>query len=173
MASSTDTWFALYVKSRHEKSVQKILDYKGYRTSVPVRKSYRTRSAGSVWESEKPLIPGYVFVGHNPERPHHIVTTPGVVQMLGYGHDGCAIPYCEIEAMERIASSEFPVGNCEYTRIGDAVELVRGPLKGLCGKVVRQSGSTRLVVSIDLLQRSLFVEIENTWAAPANWYAQL
>jgi transcription antitermination factor NusG len=165
-SAKSDTWLALHVRPRHEKSVQKILDYKGYLTSLPLRKCYHTRRSGTDWESEKPLISGYVFVAPNPENRFPIVTTPGVVRIVGFGSGACAIPYSEIEALERIASSQLPVAQCAYTRIGEAVKLIRGPLKGVQGIVAQESGGARLVVSIEMLQRSLSVAIDNTWALP-------
>jgi transcription antitermination factor NusG len=165
---SADSWFALYVRPRHEKSVKKILDYKGYTTSLPLRKCYHTRCSGSEWKSEKPLIAGYVFVAFDPENPFHIVTTPGVITAVGFGAGASAIPYCEIEALERVAGSQLPVAACTYTRAGEVVELIRGPLKGLQGIVIRESGATHLVVGISMLQRSLSVQIENTWAVPSK-----
>ena len=162
----TYPWFALYVRSRHEKHVQTHLVSKGYRTSLPLAKCYRTRSSGQIWESTKPLLSGYVFVALDITNPHHIVTTPGVVQIVGSGHCSSQIPYGEIEALERIAQAQLPVAHCAYTRIGEGVRLVHGPLKGVEGIVLRDSGPTRLVVSVTILQRSLSVEIENTWAVP-------
>jgi transcription antitermination factor NusG len=163
------SWLALSVKSRHEKSVQRILDYKGYTTSLPLCTRWHTRHSGTAWESEKPLIPGYVFVLHDLQNPFHIVTTPGVVKFVGFGDGPSAIPAAEIEALERLAASQLPIGRCSYTRIGEQVELVAGPLKGLAGIVVRESGATRLVVSVSLLRRSVFVEIESKWAGPVSY----
>ena len=76
------------------------------------------------------------------------------------------IPESEIEALERIAASGLPVANCDYTRIGETVELIDGPLRGVQGIVLREAKSTRLVLGVDLLQRSVTVEIEGPWAVP-------
>lgn len=169
----SDYWCALYVRPRHEKSVKKLLDFKGYQTSLPLRKCYHTRRAGAEWESEKPLLSGYVFAVPDTRNPFPIVTTPGVLQILGAGTAAGNIPAEEIEALERIATSQLPVAQCAYTRVGESVKLIRGPLKGVQGKVVRESGLTQLVISIDLLQRSLAVEIENTWAVPLQYCAAM
>jgi transcription antitermination factor NusG len=159
-------WVALVVRSRHEKSVQTILDAKGYQTSLPLVRCVHKRRSGSEWDSQKPLIAGYVFVAHDQENPFRIVTTPGVVQIVSFGSAPGTIPDIEIEALERIAASGLPVASCGYTRIGETVELIDGPLKGIKGIVLRQATTTRLVVGVELLQRSLTVEIEGAWAAP-------
>jgi transcription antitermination factor NusG len=165
-AASGNSWLALVVRSRHEKSVQTILDSKGYRTSVPLVRCVHKRSSGSAWDSQKPLIAGYVFAAYDRENPFRIVTTPGVVQIVSFGSVPGAIPEAEIEALERIAASGLPVAGCGYTRIGETVELIRGPLKGVQGIVLRQAKTTRLVVGIELLQRSVAVEIDGAWAVP-------
>ena len=162
----TNFWFALSVRSRHEKSVQQLLDYKGYATALPVVKYQHTRRSGTRWDNDIPLIPGYVFVGPDLSNPFHFVTTPGVVRMVSFGGEAAAIPSSEIEALERVAASHLPIGHCSYTRVGECVRLVRGPLTGLRGIVSRNAGTTRLVVSVTMLQRSVSVEIDNEWAVP-------
>jgi transcription antitermination factor NusG len=162
---------ALAVRSRHEKSVKTILDAKGYRTSVPLVRCVHKRSAGSAWDSQKPLIAGYVFAKQDRANPFRIVTTPGVVQIVSFGSEPGSIPESEIEALERIAASGLPVANCGYTRVGEKVELIDGPLKGVQGIVLRQGKTTRLVVGVELLQRSVTVEIDGGWAVPMRYIA--
>ena len=103
---------------------------------------------------------------HDLQNPFHIVTTPGFVQLVGFGSGPSAIPEAEIQALERIVASQLPVAHCGYTRIGEAVELIEGPLRGVQGIVLRQAKTTHFVVSIELLQRSVAVEIEGAWAVP-------
>src|ERR1039458_6594318 len=131
MPAALPLWVALVVRSRHEKSVQTILDAKGYRTSVPLVRCFLKRSSGSAWDSQHGLI-----------------------------------VEAEIEALERIAASGLPVVSCGYTRIGETVELIAGPLQGVRGIVLRQGKSTRLVVGVELLQRSVSVEVDGAWAVP-------
>jgi transcription antitermination factor NusG len=172
MSASAHPWLALVVRSRHEKSVQTILDAKGYRTSLPLVRCIHKRLAGSAWDSQKPLIAGYVFAVHDPDNPFRIVTTPGVVQIVSFGNSPGTIPESEIETLERIAASGLPVANCVYTRVGEKVELIDGPLRGVQGIVLREAKSTRLIVGVDLLQRSLTVEIESAWAVPFQYISR-
>lgn len=67
-----------------------------------------------------------------------------------------------------MAASGLPVASCGYVRIGETVELVDGPLQGLQGIVLRQAKTTRLVVGVELLQRSVMVEIDAAWALPVQ-----
>lgn len=162
-------WLAVVVRSRHEKSVKTILESKGYRTSLPLVRCIHKRRSGTAWDSQKPLLPGYVFVAHDHRNPFRIVTTPGFVQIVSFGNQPGTIPEAEIEALERIAASGLPVAGCGYTRIGETVELIEGPLKGLQGIVLRQAKTTRLVVGVELLQRSVTVEIDGAWAVPMRY----
>ena len=156
-------WFALFVRPRHEKFVQRVLDCKGYLTSLPLRKCTHARRNGSDWENEKPLISRYVFVRHDPDNRFHMVTTPGVVHIVRFGNEPCPIPWQQIEALERIAASGLPTADWVYPGIGDTVKLIEGPLKGLEGVMTRARSATRLVVSVPMLQRSVAVEIDCTW----------
>jgi transcriptional antiterminator NusG len=169
MPAYCDYWFAAAVKPRHEKSAQRILEYRGFQTSLPLQKCRHTRRCGSKWESEKPLIPGYVFVGDDPQNPCRVLATPGVVQIVGYRSGSSAIPASQVEALERIAASQLRAAECNYIRVGQVVNLVGGPLRGVQGMVLREAGATRFVVSLELLQRSVAVEIESDWAIPVQY----
>ena len=166
-------WLALRVRSRHEKSVQTILNAKGYRTSLPLVRCTHKRRSGSDWESQKPLIPGYVFAIRDVENPFRIVTTPGLVQVVSFGSSPGIVPEAEIEALERIAASGLPVASCRYTRLGETVELMAGPLKGVQGVLLRQAKTTCLVVGVELIQCSVAVEIDGAWAGPSITGASL
>jgi len=165
---ASDSWLALVVRSRHEKSVKAILDAKGYRTSLPLIRCIHKRRSGVAWDSQKPLISGYVFAVCEQDNPLRIVTTPGVVEIVSFGGGPGAIRDAEIQALERIAASGLPVASCGYTKIGEFVELTQGPLRGVQGIVLRQAKTARLVVGIEMLQRSVSVEIDMAWAVPLS-----
>jgi transcription antitermination factor NusG len=169
MSPSDNLWLAVVVRSRHEKSVQRILEGKKYKTSVPLVKCIHKRQVGSQWDSQKPLIPGYVFAVQDHSNEFRIVATPGVVQIVSFGREQATIPGSEIEALELVAASGLPVAGCGYTRIGEKVELIEGPLKGVQGIVLREAKTTRLIVGVELLQRSVSVEIEGAWAVPIRY----
>lgn len=168
VSSTGHPWLAVVVRSRHEKSVQTILDAKGYRTSVPLIRCIHKRSSGSGWDSKKPLIGGYVFAVHDRKNPYRIVTTPGFVKIVSFGNEPGTIPEAEIEALERIAASGLPVASSGFIRIGQTVEMVAGPLQSLRGIVLRQGKCTRLVVGVEMLQRAVTVEIDAAWAVPVR-----
>jgi transcriptional antiterminator RfaH len=161
-----DLWFAASVLPRHEKFVQRLLTYKGYMTSLPLRKCTHVRRSGSGWESEKPLISGYVFAAGDGES--RVVSTPGVRCIVAFDGRTGLIPWAEIEALERIAASPLPGAECGFFKLGHPVRLVAGPLKGLEGTVIREPEGARFIVRVEMLQRSLAVEIDGAWAEPIS-----
>ena len=113
-----------------------------------------------------PLLPGYVFVHTdlNPTQYLDILKTVGVVRMVGF--EGKPIPASEeeISSLKILDGTDRTVQNRAYIKRGDLVMIMEGPLKGLIGFYLRHKGkSEKVVVSIELLRRSLAVEIED-WA---------
>jgi transcription antitermination factor NusG len=113
-----------------------------------------------------PMLPGYVFVrsGLDPEEHLRILKTVGVVRMIGF--QGRPVPASdqEIASLMILDGTDRTVRNRAYMKKGDRVMIMDGPLKGLIGFYIRHKGQTdKVVVSVELLQRSLSVEIED-WA---------
>jgi transcription antitermination factor NusG len=113
-----------------------------------------------------PLLPGYVFVQYNldPEIYWEIVKTAGVVRMIGFEGKPTPAREEEIQALMILDGTDRTVQNRAFMKRGDAVMIMDGPLKGLIGFYVRHKGqSEKVVVNVELLHRSLAVEIED-WA---------
>lgn len=149
-------WFAVHVKRRTERSVAVILENKGYERFLPTRHGRSDVSAG---QADQPLFPGYVFCRFDSKVQGRIVTTPGVIRILGFGSGPTAIPDAEIEAIRTIGKSGLPIASYPYLRNGDRVRICDGPLCGLEGKVVAVGKRNFFIVSVTLLQRSVAVEI--------------
>lgn len=157
-------WFALSVRPNREHSVAKHLEAKEYETFAPMYRSRRVWS-DRVKFIELPLFPTYVFCRFNPAvRTAPVVTTPGVLRILGYGSTPAPVADSEILAIQRIVASKLPTGPWPYLCAGTPVRIDAGPLAGLEGIVVLLKSELRLVVSVSLLQRSVAVEIDPAWA---------
>jgi transcription termination/antitermination protein NusG len=149
-------WFALYVKPRHEKNVTLLLERKGYQAFLP---TYRHRAKYRK-TFELPLFPGYVFCRIDVSAPLPVMTTPGVFSIVGNGPEPEAISEEEVQAVRRlIASGSTPVP-WPYVMAGQEVSVESGPLQGVQGVVVDASNEKWLVVSVDLLRRSIAVKLE-------------
>jgi len=113
-----------------------------------------------------PLIPGYVFVRSIlvPEEYHQIIKTIGVVRMISFKGQPVPADDQEISSLMILDGTDRTVQNRAFMRKGERVMIMEGPLRGLTGFYLRHKGKTdRVVVSVELLQRSLEVEIED-WA---------
>jgi transcription antitermination factor NusG len=143
---------------KKEKIAATHLEFKGYQVYVPVYQKQKRWSDRCV-KVDSPLFPGYLFCRFDAKCPP-IVSTPGVVSILGCGGRPEAIPEAEITAIQTMLQSGLPVGPHEYLQVGEKVRIGQGPLKGVEGSLVRNKSNFKIVVSIELLQRSVAVELD-------------
>jgi transcription antitermination factor NusG len=155
-------WLAIHTRHQHESLVARSLAYKGLEVFLPqyttVRKwSDRTR------ELSAPLFPGYVFLRGEPEHQLRILTTSGVLGVVGFAGVPAIIPEVEIEAVRQTLSRRVHIEPHPFLNCGDWVRVKDGPLEGLEGILVRKKTQFRLVLSVQLLQQSAAVEVD-VWA---------
>ena len=162
---SIEDWFALTVKPRHDKAVASVLQAKGFETLLPTYKT-RRRYATRLKEWELPLFPGYVFCRFNPRVRLPILTTPGVVGVVGAGPNPIPIDEGELDSLQRAIQSHAQLQPFPFLPAGQKVRIERGPFTGVEGIVVRMKPSPALVISITLLQRSVLLEIEREFVTP-------
>ncbi len=160
-------WFALSARRNHEKNVAEILRGKGYEEFVPTYRS-RRKWSDRYKELELPLFPGYVFCRFNPARRLPILTTPGVVLIVGNGRVPVPVEDAEIDALRTVVASNLRVEPWPYLRVGERVVIESGSLAGLEGILQEVRKSCRIVVSVELLQRSVAVEVDRSWVRPAG-----
>lgn len=169
----TYPWFALYVKSHHEKAVAAALHNKGYSDFLPLYRG-RHRHAGGFRDVDLPLFPNYVFCRFDPDARLPILITPGVFQIVGNSHGPEPVAESEIDALQRIVGSGLQVQPWPFLKTGDRVSVAEGPLQGAEGFVQAVDGNCRLVVSITLLQRSVAVDLDRRWIRPVGpWVPHL
>lgn len=148
-------WFALYVKPRHEKNVAVILQSKGYEPFLP---TYRHRVKYNK-TFELPLFTSYVFCRIELSARLPVMTTPGVFSIVGNGPEPEAISEQELEGVRRMVQSGVAVP-WPYLTPGQQVSVESGPLQGVQGMVVDTSNEKWLVVSVNLLRRSVAVKLD-------------
>ena len=157
-------WFAIQVKSGSELVIESVLKGKGYEAFVP---TYRSDEAGR-GRTERPLFSGYVFCRFDPLVRAPIVTTPGVIKVVGYGRRPASLDESEMQAVRTVASSNLPTRPHSYLKPGQRVRIGEGPLRGLEGDISQTGDRRYLVVSVNLLQRSIAVELEPAWLEVAQ-----
>lgn len=158
-------WFALQVRTQHERGVAEFLRGKGYEWFLPMYKC-RKRWSDRVKEVDTPLFPGYLFCRFNVHERLPILKTPGVIQIVGYNRQPVAIDESEICAIQTLVGSGFPTQPWPHLQAGDKVQIESGPLRGLVGILTAFKGQHRLIVSITLLQRAVAVEIDSALVTP-------
>jgi transcription antitermination factor NusG len=156
---SLNPWFGLHIKSNFEKVTATILDAKGLEVYYP---TFRTRRRWSdrVKEIEQPLFPGYVFCRFDPNNRLPILTTPGVLSIVGVAKAPAPIAESEIFAVQRIVESGVAARPWPFLHVGERVVIEKGPLSGTEGIVLNFKNRYRIVVSVSLLQRSISAEID-------------
>jgi transcription antitermination factor NusG len=161
-------WFALLVKPRHEKAVSAALRSKCCEEFLPLR-NVRRKWSDRFKVVEMPLLAGYTFCRFEPSDKVHILRTPGVRKVVGWGATPVPVEEAEIQALQTIMRAGLSAAPCPYLRTGQPICLDGGPLSGLRGLLLESRGRSRLVVSITLLQRSVAVEVEQSWIVPTEW----
>lgn len=163
-AGQIKKWFALNVITRHEKVVSQLLRNKGYETFLPLY-TRQHRYDRRFREFELPLFPGYVFCHSELGTRLPIVTTPGVIRVVGAGRAPIPVDDDEIRSLQTAAEAGVPMFPLPRWQLGQMGRITSGPLTGVEGIFVREKQSMRLVLSVSLLQRSVFVEIDSDCVA--------
>src|ERR1039457_3650356 len=159
------SWYALRIQSRLASLASTTLRGRGYEELLPLYRS-RRRWSDRTKELELPLLPGYLFCQFDVRHRVPILTTPGVIGVVGAGKVPVPIDLDEIEAVRAILRSGLAAQPWPLLRVGSKVYIERGPLTGLEGIITNTDKVYRLVVSVSLLQRSVAVEIDREWARP-------
>ena len=154
-------WYAAYTSANHEKRVAQQLTWRSVEHFLPVYESVRRWKDRRV-RLQLPLFPGYVFVRLALRDRLRVLAVPGVARLVGF--DGCAtvVPAEDIEAIRACLEGNRDVQPHPYVRCGQRVRVLSGPLAGFSGILVRQKNRTRFVVSFEVLERSVSVELEGT-----------
>ncbi|SRR6266704_4098380 len=162
-----DRWYALQVRSRWESTATTLLSGKGYRTFLPTGEVSR-HSRSKSRELAAPLFPGYLFCQFDVHDRLPILVTPGVLSVVGRGRIPIPVEDSEIEAIQRVVSSGLRAEPWPYLEVGQQVRIQDGALSGLEGILTSFRGTSRIVVSVSLLCRSVALEIDRSGVCPVQ-----
>jgi len=166
------TWWALYTRHQHEKTVAEMLSFKGIEVLLPLYEAKRRWKDRDKLQS-LPLFPGYLFVHTTYHRKLHVLSTPGVHMILHRGQEIATIPDHEIEAIQRAISMPAKVEPHPYLECGTRVRVTCGSLEGVCGIFVRKKNVSRLILSVEMLAQSVSVEVCAADVEPCNAEAEI
>ncbi|MGD0988057.1 MAG: UpxY family transcription antiterminator [Candidatus Sulfotelmatobacter sp.] len=154
-------WYAVQTRSRHEKMVAQQLKSQGFVTFLPLSTELREWSDRQKLV-EFPLFPGYAFVqlAYGPQERLRVLRTEGVVNFVGTSGHGIAIPDKQIEHIQTLLVNKIPFENYPFLKAGQRVRIRGGALNGTEGILVRQDADRMLVISVELIQRSLSIRLQ-------------
>jgi transcription elongation factor/antiterminator RfaH len=160
-------WYAVYTKPRHERKVNAHLIREGMTTFLPEIKRWSRRKDRKTKVSY-PIFPGYLFINTelNGGSRLKVIKTKGVVRILGNKGIPTAIPVHQIDAIQRIVDNNKEISPYPYLKRGQMVRVISGPLNGVEGIFISEKGKGKLIISVDILQRAVSVEIEETDVEP-------
>src|SRR6266568_1672149 len=152
-------WYAVYTRANHERRVADQLASREVGHFLPQYESVRK------WKDRKvrlqlPLFPGYVFVHLALRDRLRVLEIPSVARLVGFGGPPVALPAHEVEAMRIGLASQLRAEPHPYLKVGRRVRVVGGPLAGLEGTIARKKKQLRFVISLDLIMRSVAVEMD-------------
>jgi len=151
-------WYAAYTKPCHEKRVVEHLELRKIELFLPLYLSTRRWNNGCKVTLERPLFPGYVFVRIPANERVSVLELSGVVSIVGTAREPTALPDEDIERLRSGLHLAHAEPHRTVTR-GEIVRILRGPLHGMTGVVIRQKNSFRVVLTVDLIMKSVAVEV--------------
>lgn len=160
-------WYAAYTSANHEKRVAEQLEARDVECFLPLYASVRR------WKDRRvtlqlPLFPGYVFVRMALRNRLQVLQIPGVARLVGFGGIPAALPQAEVDALRAGLASGIQAEPHPFVTVGRRVRIKEGPLAGFEGVLQRWKGDWRVVLSLELIQRSVAVEVEASTLAPAG-----
>jgi transcription antitermination factor NusG len=152
-------WLAVYTAPCHEKHVAEHLAIREIEHFLPLYRLSRHWKDGRRVTLDSPLFPSYVFVHGSRANRASILGTPGVLYIVGTKRGAVALPTAEIESLRK----GLHLHNAEphpFLNVGERATVRSGALAGLQGIVLRHKNSTRIVISLELIMKSVAVEID-------------
>jgi transcription antitermination factor NusG len=157
--SDEPVWYAAYTKHQHEKKAAAYFSRNGFEVFLPLYAS-ANRWKDRTQIVSLPLFPCYVFLKTSLARKLDILRTPGVFGLVGTAGGAVSIPDSDLETVRRVTESRARIEPHPYLNCGDRVRVRVGPLAGAEGILTKVKNKYRVVVSIELLQKAVAVEVD-------------
>jgi transcription antitermination factor NusG len=152
-------WYAGYTAARHEKRVAEHFLQREVEHFLPLYETIHRWNNGR-HRVQLPLFPGYIFVRLALQHRLRVLEVPGFVRLVGFNSLPCPLPEADIKKMMEALNKGVLAEPYPYLTAGTRVEIRNGPLQGMTGILVRRHNKCRVVISVDLIMRSMIVEVE-------------
>jgi transcription antitermination factor NusG len=164
-SAAEENWYALYTCPRHEKRVAQQIEQHRIACFLPIYRSVR-RWKDRRKELELALFPGYVFVRIALPDRLQVLQLAGAVRFVSFNGHPVQLPNGEMETLMSGLSSGVRAEPHPYLQVGRRVRVRSGPLAGAQGILVRRKDKFRVVLSLDLIMRSVAVEVDESDIEP-------
>lgn len=160
--SDESHWYAAYTRHNHERTAVTHFGQRSVESWLPTYEAIRQ------WKDRRvrmrfPLFPGYIFVRIALKERLKVLEVPGIVRLVGFGGSPTPLTDQDISAIRKASNCTYrQVKPCAYICSGVRVRINGGPFQGMQGVVVRKKGNLRVVVSLELIQSSFMVEVNQT-----------
>lgn len=161
-------WFAVYVTSRHEKRIAQHFQVRRIEHFLPLYAAQRKWKDGSRPCISFPLFPNYLFVRITYSKRVSVLEVPGVLWIVGNGNESSSIP----DGYMNFLRESLAAGKIEphpYLVTGKMVRIKSGALAGMQGVLVTKKNAFRVVVTLELIQRSMAVELDLADLEPCHY----
>jgi transcription antitermination factor NusG len=163
--SGIGSWYAACTRARHEKKVAQQLAERGIECFLPLYRSARR------WKDRRKMVdlvlfPGYIFARLELRDKLRVLQLPGVARFVSFNGQPAALPDNELNALRNGLSREVKAEQHPYLTAGRRVRVVYGPLSGAQGIFLRRKNECRLVISIDVIMRSVALEVDEADVVP-------
>ena len=152
-------WYAAYTSSRHEKTVAEHLRQREVECFLPLYETVHRWNNGR-HRVQLPLFPSYVFVRMGVRDKLRVLQVPGLAQLVSFQGSPAVLPDAEIETLRSALAAGVPAQPYRYLSVGSQVDICCGPLQGMRGILLRHQGQFRVVLSVEMIMRSIVVEVE-------------
>jgi transcription antitermination factor NusG len=152
-------WYAAYTRANHERRVADQLAERGLESYLPQYESVRKWKDRRV-RLQMPLFPGYIFVHLALRNRLKVLQVPGVAYLVGFAGRPVAVPEEEFGRIRGLLQKGLRAAPHRYLAAGRRVRVRSGPLEGMAGIVVRRKNGNRLVISVEVIQRAMVVDLD-------------
>ena len=155
-------WIAVYTKARHEKVVFNNFDEKRIESYLPLIRQKHRWSDRMKWV-ETPIFKSYIFARIELKNYLNVLQTHGVHHIVKFQNKIATIPEYQIDNLKKMIEGGFDPYPSDYFMIGDEIEVIGGPLRGINGIVSRDDAAGKLIIKIDAIQHAVSVQIDRKY----------
>ena len=152
------SWYAIYTRSRCEKKMYESLQKDGFEVFLPLKEEERIWS-DRIKRVSVPILPSYLFIKAKEINLTEVYKYPWFVNFVKIGNQLGVVKESEIAILKKLSENDFSVYSVSDCTVGDTIEVIRGPLKGLQGKVSKLLNDCKVLFQLQSIQLTLCVEV--------------